>query len=282
MTSPIITITSSIPMPFMLDAGGRALIESVTRLLLRLQQPSLMARALIEGYSTEEHQLAWELIVNAGGGTTTVELNVASGALESADATVAQRRLAYLQQLDLFENIWFARVRAIIRRVLAGEPNAEAFEAAFFQEMEQQPLGPGVVASVAKFVARVLGLDTTPGSPGARVRAVLNERGLTDDRLAQMSAMVAELQALDTGSVVNQPSAAEIAAATARRAAALADLGRWYNDWSTTFRTIFDTREQVQLGLTDLKAKARRKLKREEKKAREDATAPVVTPVQPA
>ena len=101
MTSPIITITSSIPMPFMLDAGGRALIESVTRLLLRLQQPSLMARALIEGYSTEEHQLAWELIVNAGGGTTTVELNVASGALESADATVAQRRLAYLQQLAL-------------------------------------------------------------------------------------------------------------------------------------------------------------------------------------
>lgn len=128
-------------------------------------------------------------------------------------------------------------------------------------------------------MVRVLGLDTTPGSPGARVRAVLNERGLTDDRLAQMSAMVAELQALDTGSVVNQPTAAEIAAATARRAAALADLGRWYNDW---FRTIFDTREQVQLGLTDLKAKARRKLKREEKKARQDATAPVVTPVQPA
>jgi hypothetical protein len=198
MSSPIITITTNIPMPFMLDADGRSLLESVARLLMRIQQPTLMARAQLEGYTTEEHQVGWRAFVEAAGGNTTVELNVASGVMQSADALVTQRRNSILQQLDGMENTWFPRLRAIIRRVLADDPSAAAFEAAFFEEMEQQPLGPGVIASMAKFVNRIRSLDTTPGSPGARVRAVLNERGLTDERLAEVSAMVEELQAFDS------------------------------------------------------------------------------------
>lgn len=276
MSSPIITITTNIPMPFMLDADGRSLLESVARLLMRIQQPTLMARAQLEGYTTEEHQVGWRAFVEAAGGNTTVELNVASGVMQSADALVTQRRNSILQQLDGMENTWFPRLRAIIRRVLADDPSAAAFEAAFFAEMEQQPLGPGVIASMAKFVNRIRSLDTTPGSPGARVRAVLNERGLTDERLAEVSAMVEELQAFDAGAVnVGQPTAAEVAAINARRAAAFAKVERWYQDWATTFRTVFSTREQLQLGLTDLKGK-------KEKKAVRDATAPVFTPVQPA
>jgi hypothetical protein len=279
MSSPIITITTNIPMPFMLDADGRSLLESVARLLMRIQQPTLMARAQLEGYTTEEHQVGWRAFVEAAGGNTTVELNVASGVMQSADALVTQRRNSILQQLDGMENTWFPRLRAIIRRVLADDPSAAAFEAAFFEEMEQQPLGPGVIASMAKFVNRIRSLDTTPGSPGARVRAVLNERGLTDERLAEVSAMVEELQAFDAGAVnVGQPTAAEVAAINARRAAAFAKVERWYQDWATTFRTVFSTREQLQLGLTDLKGKKEKK----EKKAVRDATAPVVTPVQPA
>lgn len=279
MSSPIITITTNIPMPFMLDADGRSLLESVARLLMRIQQPTLMARAQLEGYTTEEHQVGWRAFVEAAGGNTTVELNVASGVMQSADALVTQRRNSILQQLDGMENTWFPRLRAIIRRVLADDPSAAAFEAAFFEEMEQQPLGPGVIASMAKFVNRIRSLDTTPGSPGARVRAVLNERGLTDERLAEVSAMVEELQAFDAGAVnVGQPTAAEVAAINARRAAAFAKVERWYQDWATTFRTVFSTREQLQLGLTDLKGKKEKK----EKKAVRDATAPVVTPVLPA
>lgn len=279
MSSPIITITTNIPMPFMLDADGRSLLESVARLLMRIQQPTLMARAQLEGYTTEEHQVGWRAFVEAAGGNTTVELNVASGVMQSADALVTQRRNSILQQLDGMENTWFPRLRAIIRRVLADDPSAAAFEAAFFEEMEQQPLGPGVIASMAKFVNRIRSLDTTPGSPGARVRAVLNERGLTDERLAEVSAMVEELQAFDAGAVnVGQPTAAEVAAINARRAAAFAKVERWYQDWATTFRTVFSTREQLQLGLTDLKGKKEKK----EKKAVRDATAPAVTPVLPA
>lgn len=279
MSSPIITITTNVPMPFMLDADGRSLLESVARLLMRIQQPTLMARAQLEGYTTEEHQVGWRAFVEAAGGNTTVELNVASGVMQSADALVTQRRNSILQQLDGMENTWFPRLRAIIRRVLADDPSAAAFEAAFFEEMEQQPLGPGVIASMAKFVNRIRSLDTTPGSPGARVRAVLNERGLTDERLAEVSAMVEELQAFDAGAVnVGQPTAAEVAAINARRAAAFAKVERWYQDWATTFRTVFSTREQLQLGLTDLKGKKEKK----EKKAVRDATAPAVTPVLPA
>jgi len=238
-----------------------------------------MARAQLEGYTTEEQQVGWRAFVEAAGGNTTVELNVASGVMQSADALVTQRRNSVLQQLDGMENTWFPRLRAIIRRVLADDPSAAAFEAAFFEEMEQQPLGPGVIASMAKFVNRIRSLDNTPGSPGARVRAVLNERGLTDERLAEVSAMVEELQAFDAGAVnVGQPTAAEVAAINARRAAAFAKVERWYQDWATTFRTVFSTREQLQLGLTELKGKKEKK----EKKAVRDATAPAVTPVQPA
>ena len=123
MSSPIITITTNIPMPFMLDADGRSLLESVARLLMRIQQPTLMARAQLEGYTTEEHQVGWRAFVEAAGGNTTVELNVASGVMQSADALVTQRRNSILQQLDGMENTWFPRLRAIIRRVLADDAN---------------------------------------------------------------------------------------------------------------------------------------------------------------
>lgn len=86
-----------------------------------------MARAQLEGYTTEEHHVGWRAFVEAAGGNTTVELNVASGVMQSADALVTQRRNSILQQLDGMENTWFPRLRAIVRRVLADDPSAAAF-----------------------------------------------------------------------------------------------------------------------------------------------------------
>lgn len=269
MTNPII-MNSLTPTPFVLDADGRSLLEHVARLLVRLQQPSLMARARNEGYTTEEHQLGWDLLTEVGGGTATVELNVASGALQLADAKVSEAALARLQQIDAFENTWFPRARAIIRRV-AGEGAAE-LEAGFFDELEQQPLGPAVVGSVSTFLARVKSLDATPGSAGARVRATLSARGLTEQRIAAMSALVLEAKSVDVVvAPVSGPTSEQVAAASARREKALAQLDLWFNDWSTTFRSVFNVREQIKLGLTDAKGKVASKSKKKAKDAAQPA-----------
>jgi hypothetical protein len=64
-------------------------------------------------------------------------------------ATGAERQ-RMLRDVDLFENAWFPRTRMIIRRVVP-RARRDAFEAAFFKNLEQQPLGPGVILSVSTF-----------------------------------------------------------------------------------------------------------------------------------
>jgi hypothetical protein len=205
--------------------------------------------------------VVWALFTEAAGGATSVELNAASGALQLADAQANAARARRLKQIDTFENTWFPRTRAIIRRVVTNG-TAEAYAAAFFADIEQQPLGPRVVGSVSIYLLRVASLDTTPGSTGAQVRELLRERGLTDERIASVVALVNEAKSFDLGVLpTNGPTAEEIAAASARRAEALTRLVRLYDDWATTFRSVFNAREQLKLGLTNAKGRAAQKAK---------------------
>jgi hypothetical protein len=256
-----ITVTRPDTTPFVVDADGRRFLERVGRFLVQIQHPTLMARALNEGYSTREHGVVWALFTEAAGGATSVELNAASGALQLADAQANAARAHRLKQLDTFENTWFPRTRAMIRRVVT-DGTAELYTAAFFADIEQQPLGPNVVGSVSCYLMRVASLDTTPGSTGAQVRELLRERGLTDERIASAVALVNEAKSFDLSFLpTTGPSAAEVAASSARRAEALTRLARWYDDWATTFRSVFNAREQLKLGLTHAKGRASRKTK---------------------
>lgn len=197
-----------------------------------------------------------------------------SGALQLADAQANAARAHRLKLLDTFENTWFPRTRAMIRRVVT-DGTAEAYAAAFFADIEQQPLGPGVVTSVSSYLMRVASLDTTPGSTGAQVRELLRERGLTDERIASAVALVNEARSFDLGVLpTTGPTAAEIAAAGARRAEALTRLARWYDDWATTFRSVFNAREQLKLGLTHAKGRASRKTKNAAPDGRTDPAQP--------
>ena len=269
-----ITLTRLDATPFVVDADGRRFLERVARFLVQIQHPTLMARALNEGYSTREHGVVWALFTEASGGATSVELNAASGALQLADTQANTARVHRLKQIDTFENTWFPRTRAIIRRVVT-DGAAEAYAAAFFADIEQQPLGPNVVGSVASYLMRVASLDTTPGSTGAQVRELLRERGLTDERIASVVALVNEAKSFDLGVLpTTGPTAAEIAAAGARRAEALTRLARWYDDWATTFRSVFNAREQLKLGLTNAKGRASRKTKTTAQAGRTDTTQP--------
>lgn len=159
-----------------------------------------------------------------------------------------------LQQVDAFENLWFPRTRAIIRRVVAADQR-EAFTGAFFKDLTQQPLGPTVVASVRTFVTRVEGLRAS-SQPGAKeVLATLEARGLTPKRIERTKLLLAELE--EAGVVpAKNPTREEVGAAQARQREALAATRDWFNDWATTLRPAFNAREQVALGLTVVRGKA--------------------------
>jgi len=118
-----------------------------------------------EGYSTKEHKEGWRLLKLASGEHRPLEHLFEETSLGTS-ATQSAERMRLLQDVDGFENTWFPRMRAILRRVV---PTArrDAFEAAFFKDLEQQPLGPLVIGSVSTY------------EDAKKVRSTLLERGLT-------------------------------------------------------------------------------------------------------
>ena len=167
-----------------LSRGDVRFLGEVLRFLVHVQQPSLARIALANGYSPEEHQEGLRLHRTAVGDN--LPLPVVFG-LATADEPGSA--MPTLRRIDAFENLWFPRTRAIIQRVVP-ETHRARFEAQFFHELSQQPLGPAVVGSVHTWIARVEALATSH-EPGAReVRATLRKRGLTDTALAEMKSLV--------------------------------------------------------------------------------------------
>jgi hypothetical protein len=122
-------------------------LQRVVRFLVNVLDPAYADKARREGYSSKEHALGWQIWRTAAGETRPFEhwlrgQDVSDGT--DGDGT-DQRRL--LQEIDDFENTWFPRTRAIIRRVVP-QDRRERFAAAFFKDLVQQPLGPAVVGSV--------------------------------------------------------------------------------------------------------------------------------------
>jgi len=239
---PIVTATN-------LSSTDQAFLRRVVRFLVNIATPGYGDKARREGYSASEHALGWKLWRTAAGETRPFdhwlrEQEVAEGTdMDSAE----QRRL--LQEIDTFENTWFPRTRAIIRRVVAKD-RRDRFAAAFFKDLAQQPLGPAVVGSVSTFITRVEGLEGNDDVDTKAVRTMLRSRGLTKARIDGIKNLLEAAQAgskpSKTGAAV---SAEELEKARAAQLEALADLRDWFNDWGTTLRSRFGARDQVRLGL---------------------------------
>ena len=157
-----------------------------------------------------------------------------------------------LQEIDAFENTWFPRTRAIIRRMVPRETRDE-FAAAFFTNLEQQPLGPGVVGSVSTFLARIDDLTKSANPHARKVRATLEERGLTAAKSKAVKELLAQASHLVNDVASPKSDAATIHRAQAAQIEGLADLRDWFNDWATALRSVFNASEQIRLGLTLIK-----------------------------
>ena len=236
--------------PTSITPADQRFLDRVMRLLVSVQSPGYVRRVRREGYTAVEHRRGWTLWQTAAGADRPLDHWFAENEAESPVGGGEQLRL--LQEIDAFENTWFPRTRAIIRRMVPRDTRDD-FAAAFFTNLEQQPLGPGVVGSVSTFLTRVDELAKSANPHAARVRATLNERGLTAAKgkavrelLAQASHLVAEVPS-------PKSDAAAIQKAQFAQAEGLADLRDWFNDWATAFRSVFNASEHIRLGLTLVK-----------------------------
>ncbi len=228
-----------------LKARDFAFLNRVLRFLLIVQNPTFSRRARREGYTDAEHRTGLELWQQASGITRSIDDHFAHEQRESSDMRGEELRI--LQEIDDFENKWFPRTRAIIRRVVPTD-RRETFEQAFFADLSQQPLGPQVVGSVTALLARVEGLETS-GQPEAKaVRSTLAARGLTAGKIKAIRALMAELGDLKTPELVVDPEA--LRKADEAQQEGLEQLHAWFNDWAITLRSVLSAREQRRLGLT--------------------------------
>lgn len=233
-----------------LPAADQRFLGRVLRFLVGISSPSYVRRARREGYTAEEHKLGWKYVRAAAGEERPLDHWFEEQVVEGSKDI---ERASMLQQVDAFENLWFPRMRAIIRRVVPAD-HREAFAGAFFKDLAQQPLGPTVVASVRTFLTRVDGLRGS-GQVGAKeVLAMLETRGLTPKRIERTKALLDELEA--AGAVPGRNATREeVGAAQARQREAVEATRDWFNDWATTLRPFFNAREQLALGLTVVKSK---------------------------
>ncbi|KYF63361.1 hypothetical protein [Sorangium cellulosum] len=243
---------SEASLPLVLTAAEQHLLGRALKLLVNVQAAPFIARARREGYTPAEHREGWRLLKLASGEQRPlehlfVEASV-GGAVEGAE------RLRLLQEVDALESTWFPRTRAIIRRVVPRE-RRDGFEAAFFKNLEQQPLGPAAIMAVATFLRRVEGLARNSDEHARKVQTTLAARGLTEARMQQARELLGKLEA----GAHAQPSriqAAELERAWKEQREALDGLRGWFNDWATTLRQVFPLKAQIQLGLTAVRRAA--------------------------
>lgn len=227
----------------------RAFLTRAARFLVNIKSSHYVGRASRNGYTTDEHAEGWRLWTTAAGADRSLDHWFTEQQLAEATSGNAADRLRVLQDIDSFENLWFPRVRAVIRRKVP-RASRDAFAAAFFTNLEQQPLGPTVVASVRALLHRIRQLETSK-EPGARqVHATLVQRGLTPTKLKEIDALLHEAE---SGAPVPKKTAllspAKVAAAQAAQQEAYEDLKDWFADIGAQLRPVFNLREQLNLGL---------------------------------
>lgn len=244
------------------DEGGPALSAAEqdqllysTKFLLNVMSPRFARVRAAVGFTAAEHGEGWNLFRKAAGEDTALAILAAQSENEKGPKPTLP--IEALQSLDAFENKWFPRVRRILERYAAADEKQSMLDA-FFLNLTQQPLGPGLMFSVPTFIVRVRSLEAGTFKSAAKVRQVLAERGLTDAVLDAMQRLVDQLRANSAppedagGTVVDGMPLAD--ALRIQREGFAAFRAYWL-DWSQTFREELPRREAIVLGVSSPRAK---------------------------
>lgn len=249
-TTRVTTATSAIFTTYEQDR-----LDQIQRFFVHACDPDIAPILAHAGFDAAELELGWKDWDIAVG--RTIPFNLHLIAQQRGDLVgLSEEQQARLSQLDRFENAWFPRVRNAIRRFVVKDQR-ETFEAAFFQDLRQEPLGPGVIRSVGGLLDR---LDSTENSavPGVKETfAALRKKGLSDALRKEMRGFVAAARkAFEPGS--GSPAEVEqIRLAAEERREAYERVNAWYIDWADTVRTSLTYHQAVRLGVTASKGGSR-------------------------
>ena len=236
-----------------LTPADHRFLARTMRLLVSVQSRAFVRRARREGYTAVEHRQGWSLWMLAAGAERPLDHWYTEDAFENPLHSSEQLRL--LQEIDTFENTWFPRARAIIRRVVPRDARDD-FAAVFFRNLEQQSLGPNIIGAVATFLFRIEDLETTAAPHAKLVRSTLETRGLTKAKVKNVRELLEQATQLEIEASPPRSRAGNILDGQAAQFEALSKLRDWFNDWATSFRSVFNGAEQIQLGLTQPKRTA--------------------------
>lgn len=213
-----------------------ALLTKASRLLRHIRDAQLLRVARAHGYTQSEHEAGWALYRRASGERELLRATRERPPGRSIEHTAAYREAA------AFEELWFARTRAILRRVVP-LGRRDAFEASFFEGLAHDGDARRLTASVRGYLDRFAALQHST-APGARTLwTMLCARGLSDVFVASTRA---RLDALD--GLVPSPASPSPAPGV-DQAVALASLGAWYDVWSVALRGAFTPPQRERLGL---------------------------------
>jgi hypothetical protein len=124
---------------------------------------------------------------------------------------------------------------------------------------------------VRTWITRVEALATSDELGAREVFQTLRKRGLTPESLAEMKALVEGATAFGAPAAPAASGTTKVVEARADRQQALESLRAWYNDWSTTLRSVFDRRQLLQLGLIARRVRAKEKDEGEDGEASDPA-----------
>jgi hypothetical protein len=268
-------VTASGDEEFALNWRDQQFLNAVVKFLTTVCRPKFIAIATAHGYTGAEQEHAWALYSTVLGMNQSFDHVFAQQGAVGADS--ARETLV---ALDEFENLWFPRTRMIIRRVVA-EDRAAQFESAFFQNLQQQRVGPMVIVSVRTYLDRVAQLATSTTAGARDVADTLRRRGLTDAVVTRVRAQlksVSHLAPTEAAPAADIARAAEVARTQCK---ALRDLRAWYNDWSTTLRSAYTRKQLIQLGLSAMRTGSAAASDEDDAGEAQPPSAPAV-PVTPA
>ncbi len=212
------------------------LLARASRLLQHIREPGLLRVARGRGYSQDEHEAGWALYRRASGDRDLVRMTRTPLPPRSAEHSREYRELA------AFGELWFARTRAILRRVVP-LARRDGFEAELFADLTPDGDAAALSRSLRAYLDRVAALSAS-GAPGARtLSTMLTARGLNEVAVAMTRTQLDALDALAPAPAL--PSAPPGADA----AEALVSLGSWYRAWAGALRGAFSAQQCAHLGI---------------------------------
>jgi hypothetical protein len=189
----------------------------VLQLLLGLRYPDVAAALQAFGFDDKEADQGWELLRAMGKARGRIVQPVVNAKI--------------IQQLDAWENLWFPIAQATLTH------RCPAVAQKMFQNLTQVS-GREVAITVQMFVDRYDDLDQQGsdfGPEGATAKAVLAARGLTEEAMGEVKALLEELR-----HTAATPDAIEHAKEDAAKAEEA--LWAWYLEWSQVVRSTIKNR----------------------------------------